>query len=34
MATEIGFHNIQSFAKAFSKRVESNPMQYIKRFLN
>lgn len=30
MAKEVGFNNIQSFAKAFSKTAGSNPAEYIK----
>ncbi|WP_066314607.1 helix-turn-helix domain-containing protein [Aquimarina aggregata] len=34
MAVEIGFNNIQSFAKAFSKKEGCNPVEYVKRFKN
>ncbi len=30
MAKDVGFNNIQSFAKAFSKEVGCNPAEYIK----
>lgn len=32
MAQEIGFNNIQSFAKAFSKHMGMNPAEYVKSF--
>ncbi len=32
MAQEVGFNNIQSFAKAFFKQEGCNPAEYIKRF--
>ncbi|WP_438425352.1 helix-turn-helix domain-containing protein [Aquimarina macrocephali] len=34
MAKEVGFNNIQSFAKAFSKEVGCNPAEYIKKYDN
>ena len=32
MAKEVGFNNIQSFAKAFSKETGFNPAEYIKKY--
>ncbi|WP_271765396.1 helix-turn-helix domain-containing protein [Aquimarina algiphila] len=32
MANEVGFNNIQSFAKAFSKEAGCNPAEYIKKY--
>ncbi len=32
MAKEVGFNNIQSFAKAFSKNKGCNPAEYVKRY--
>lgn len=32
MAKEVGFNNIQSFAKAFSKKTNMNPAEYVKKY--
>ncbi|WP_103071091.1 helix-turn-helix domain-containing protein [Aquimarina sediminis] len=32
MAKEVGFNNIQSFAKAFSKKEGCNPAEYVKKY--